>query len=360
MTVVLSTASLADVWRNPGDPRWRAAHETVSSAFRRVARQHPRLSAIPLDTRDDACEDLLAGFWCHLAANPAVLEARRVRTSGALHVECWRFLDRELARQGGRDPSQARQQMLSHLRSKKVVPALKREPRFVRDPVSRLWLLAAWRGANGASEAPPTDDVLISLLPEVPSRLVAQRGDQVPPLVDDDVVPDFLTEALARACRPRAEWALVKLLWARLRPSPEAVFLATDASPSRVRSTEDEPHVEDVWGRAPEATEPETAVARDRWAQRVDVVASQIVDALTPRQQAVAAGRLQQLSNEEMCRRLGVSRGTLHNDLQHFRALCEEAAEADDLDDDGMRVLVDALLNILGAEAFRFPAGDLT
>jgi hypothetical protein len=69
---------------------------------------------------------------------------------------------------------------------------------------------------------------------------------------------------------------------------------------------------------------------------------------------------MQQVSNEDMCQRLGVSRGTLHNDLQRFRTLCEEAAEAEDLDDDGMRVLIDALLNILGAEAFRFPAEDPT
>lgn len=351
MNTPLPSATLADVWRNPRDPRWRESHEAVSRVFHHVARHHPRLKALAPDERDDACADLLAGFWCHLTCRPAVLEARRVRSSGALRVECWRFLDRELVRLGGRDPSHARQLMLAHLHGKKVGPALRHDVRFARDAVSRLWQLSAWSTGGPADRVPMDDDALAAALPLVPSRLVAQRGDQVPPLVDQEHVPDFLAQALEQACRPRTEWALTKLLWARLRPSPDAVFLADEHAPSGAPPSDEPDHpVDGVL--ASEVDAPDVAAARERWAQRVDIVASDIVEALTPRQRAVAAGRLRQLPNEDVCQRLGIRRGTLHNELLRFRTLCEEAADAEDLDEGGMRLLIEALLNILGAEGF--------
>lgn len=341
-------AALADVWRAPHDPRWREAHAAVKDVFERVARKHPRLRAAKGSDHGDVIEDLLAGFWCHLAASPATLEASRVRSKGALHVECWRFIDRSDA---GADLGTPRAKLLRHLQRMKVLPALRSEDRFTQYSRS-LWSLTAWTKDSAARPRgvvrAPDDTAVREGLPPLPARLDAQKPGQLPPLVDGEKLPAFLETALARSMRPRTDWALTRLAWDQLDPSPDGVLLGV-AEKSHNDSDDEEPRFVSL--PAPDEAA-DGRVAKERWARQVDVVASSIVDALSPRRQAVALGVLHNTPQQELCDRLKMSRGTVHNDTIFFREKLAAEITSRDLDQDGARVLLTAVLNILEAEAF--------
>lgn len=344
----LPAAVLADVWRSPADPRWREAHAAVKKVFDAVAAKHPRLSAVKGADRDSVIEDLLAGFWCHLAASPATLEASRVRSAGALRVECWRYLDRSDA---GIELGTPRARLLRHLQRMKVQPSLRGDDRFT--PYSRnLWSLAAWTKGSAVwprgGDRVPSDDAVREGLPPLPARLDAQKPGQIPPLVDVEQLPAFLEAALARSMRPRTDWALTRLAWDKLAPSPDGVLLGV-AEKSRDDHDDDESGV--AYLPAPDEAA-DARVAKERWARRVDVVASSLVDVLSPRQQTVALGFLLSTPQQELCDRLKISRGTLHNETIFFRDRLAAAIASHDLDEDGARILLSAVLNILEAEAF--------
>lgn len=343
--------SLADVWRAPHDPRWREAHAAVAQAFKRVATKHPRLRALKGADRQDVIEDLLAGFWCHLAENRARLEASRVRTAGALRVECWRFLDRS---DMGLEMGTPRAELMRHLQRMKVQPALRGDDRFAA-PSRHLWALAAWSKESGAAPRgdtrAPDDNAVCEGLPPLPARLDAQRPGQLPPLVDVEVLPAFLEQALARSMRPRTDWALTRLAWVLLDPAPDAVLLGVAAT----RDAQDDADDEARYSPVPAPDESDTRVARERWERRVDVVASALVQDLKPRQQTVVLGHLHHTPQQEICDRLGISRGTVHNEMNDFREKLGAVIEAEGIDQDDARALLAALLNILEAEAFMAP-----
>ncbi len=350
----LEVASLADVWRNPDDPRWKAAHDGVRRVFFREARRHPRLKRVPRSQLDDELEDLLAGFWCHLTDNRAALEARRVRGSGAMRIEIWRFLDRNRDYPGDSvdggsgsdgDPGEPRRKLMSHLRNNKVVPTLRGDPRFWRRGGRGPWLLACWAEQPPDDLRTPLPDEVAAALPFLSSRLEPQKPGQLPPLVHDESMPPFLEQALSLSRRPRRDWDLAKLAWARLRPSPDTLFLLAPVP-------DDDDEDQAFGGQHGEAAH---GLDRERWARRVDLVASALADRLTPRQQRVVLGHCRRVPHETIATDLEISRGTLHNEIKRFREDFAGVAENEHLDEADARLLLEVLLNILEAEAFSPP-----
>src|SRR5262245_18604481 len=108
---MIDSRDLADVWRDPRDPRWREAFEQIVHAFDEVARRHPKIRRLPSSQQSESLKELLHEFWIHLTLNPSRLEAKRVRGIGALKTETWRFLD-DLPSYG---PDDDRGKLLSHL-----------------------------------------------------------------------------------------------------------------------------------------------------------------------------------------------------------------------------------------------------
>ena len=353
----IPAASLVDVWRNPDDPRWKEAHDRLGRIFTSVARKHPRVKSLPTeDEKRQEVAGLFSTFWCYLTAHRQKLEASRIRGAGAIRVEAWRFLD-QLESDGSR--SEMLRRLKRHLRNEKVVPSLKEDPRFCQVIPRGPWLLATWEQEWTGGHVCPPDDSVCGALPELPARLTPQRPDQLPPIVDRDKLPDFLVEALLLSNRPRRDWDLTALAWRRLRPEPESMFLLAaeevppgsepDDSRSRVAALPDQ-----------DASSPEAIVGRERWARQVDLVATALVDSLPDQRRRVVQLHLCRRQHQDIARELGVSRGTIHNELGRFKDAVRAVVDAQHLDEEATLVLLGAVLNILEAERFYPHRGDET
>lgn len=346
----IPTASLVDVWREHSDPRWKEAHDRVRRIFQSVARKHPRVQSLPNeDEKRQEVEGLLATFWCYLTANRQKLEASRIRNAGAVRVEIWRFID-----QLGSDGSapDTRRRLMRHLRNEKVIPALREDRRFRQLTARGPWLLASWEqswvnGSDGAS-----DETVCASLPELPARLTPQRPDQLPPIVDGERLPDFLVEALHLSGRPRRDWDLAKWVWRRLRPEPETMFLLT---PEEI-----EPGTSPGDAGPSAAASPEELVGRERWARRVDIVASALIDSLPDQRRKVVLLHLCRRQHQHIASELGISRGTIHNELGRFKDAVRALVDEEHLDKNDTLVLLQAVLNILEAERFNTRRGDVS
>ncbi len=342
---VVEEVDLADVWRDTQDPRWKDVHEQMQGLFELEARKDKRIGRIKDRTeRENHITALFSEFWCHLMSNRQVLEGNRIRGIGAIRNEMRRFLWK--TRLGDKQGSieDRKQKFLHHLQSEKVIPVLKKEPDYhtISGKNYGPWMLECWK-----KEKPKnvfrSDDDLCRILPSVPADLVYRRSDQdVPPLVALDDLHKFLLTTLETAGRAIRSWDLTVLAWKKLEPSPITVFpLQAEEMTYEDGSTKD---------YADNQVEHEECL--DDWRCQVDIVATQLLDQLSERTQQILMYSLFNTDQTKIAKKLGISRGTVHNELKKFKSLLKVLTIEKDLDEKKCLILLEIIKDRLRTEFF--------
>ena len=338
---MIAPAELADIWRDPSDPRWAGAFEQIRSVFTDVLWRHPRhrhLRKLDPEESRDRRQELLHEFWIHLAEHPAALEVHRTRGLGGLRTEAWRFL----AELPVFDPSDRRGRLRYHLWQKTdrcLTSAAWAEP-----VGRRLWLHAE-AGPPDTAAVPPPDDWCDALEP-LPSRLTPQREGQLPPLVRKETLLSFLETALRRTRAPCSTGRLADCVWDHLEPHPDGQFLLAEA-----RATDSRLHEEPdaLLSGGPEADE---LLEELHWAARIDEIAGRVVDGLAPSVAAAAALHFGRATVREIAERLDVSRGKAGNDVQKFKACFAALVSDEELGKTEAAQLLEVVVDTLQVEHF--------
>ena len=193
-----------------------------------------------------------------------------------------------------------------------------------------------------------SDEALCSKLSRLTAQLRPQRSDQLPPLVKVDELILFLQEALEENGRPRTSWDLTKIAWRCLEPSPETAYiLQSDERYHTSAATEEGKEIEDRTTRSSEEQIDDTI-----WLGEVDIIAGQIVDEMPLQRQQVVALELSKVKQAEIVKRLQISRGTIHNEMNRFQSSLLRIIEEKDLNEEKAMLLLQIILDILKAEAF--------
>ena len=346
----LPPAEIADICRNPQDPRWLDAWQSVGEVFGRVARKHPLTKRLKGADKEDRILELAHEFWIYLCENPAALRARSTLGKGALWTESWRFLDRLPAS----DEHDQIRVMKRHLHTK-IRETLRGESAF--ELAGRFWYAShpvpagqepyhteQNSGLPLAEARALSDREIVRLLRPLASDLKPQRAGQLPPIVRKDHLFSFLLRVFQAARRPMVDWELNDIAWNALEPHPRNVF-AVDTRSSAEQGSEGE-------FSSATAENQEGLVLRKEWAGRIDVLASSFVAATSARAAKIAVRRRARLTVREISKETGFKRGIVANEIKYFEERFGAVVEHEELSQDEARELILLILDILEVEAF--------
>jgi DNA-binding transcriptional ArsR family regulator len=329
---------LADVLRDPQDPRWASAFEFLLEEMESACRGHPRLGKLGGRERKTEIEGLTHDFWISLVENPTKLAFAATRGLAAVREELRRFL----ARTPGTSPDAGRFRLRKRLWTI-VTLILGSGPPF-RNVRRGVWWLEGRTPSRAVSEG--LEDVA-GTLGKIASR-DAWRKVTRESAAERTSMREHLARVMGSLSRPVSVSELVALVWDTIDPHPTATFL--------LESHDVDDFAEHEGGEVGEPPLEASAFDTPTWNARVPVLASRVVDRLKDnvRTTILLTFRSEEepLSLREVEKQYGVKKSTAENHVKKLREAILKETKGLELSSRNELQLVVAVLDILQNDHF--------